>query len=58
MTAEQQFFIRLLADHIRQRPTCPEKDDLDWKKIFTLYTGTGLARSGLCPDQRIFQGQS
>lgn len=33
MTAEQQFFIRLLADHIRQRPTCPEKDDLDWKKI-------------------------
>lgn len=35
MTAEQQFFIRILADHIHGRPSFPETDDLDWGKVLS-----------------------
>ena len=34
MTAEQQFFIQILADHVHSRPSAPEMDSLTWEKFF------------------------
>lgn len=33
MTAEQRFFIQILADHVHGRPSSPESDAMDWEKI-------------------------
>lgn len=33
MTAEQQFFIRILADHVHGRVSAPETDKIDWENI-------------------------
>ena len=33
MTAEQQFFIRILADHIHGRPSVPHTDKLNWETL-------------------------
>lgn len=45
MTAEQQFFIQLLSDHIHCRPSYPENNDLDWNKI--LYYAEDQALPGM-----------
>ena len=34
MTAEQQFFIQILADHVHGRPSVPETDSLNWEKVY------------------------
>ena len=36
MTAEQQFFIQILADHVHGRPSVPETDSLNWKSSITM----------------------
>lgn len=34
MTAEQHFFIQILADHVHGRPSAPETDSLNWEKLY------------------------